>query len=171
MSPWNKGVPRSKESIERYVATRRRNGKFTDQSRRVNKLINLIREHIVGIDLEDARVMRNKIDTMLYEAKLRARVASLPCTITRENIVEVWPISNRCPITLAQFQFNNSHGRTDNSPSLDKIIPKLGYVRGNIAVISDLANKVKHNVTDPEIFERIGAWLRKHQEKELSNAA
>lgn len=36
---------------------------------------------------------------------------------------------------------------TDSSPSLDKIIPELGYVVGNIQVISKLANNMKTNAS------------------------
>lgn len=36
-----------------------------------------------------------------------------------------------------------SDARTPNSPSLDRILPRVGYVPGNIRVISDRANRLK----------------------------
>ena len=38
-----------------------------------------------------------------------------------------------------------------SSPSLDKVIPSLGYVKGNIWVISYRANTIKNNCTFEEI--------------------
>jgi hypothetical protein len=41
-----------------------------------------------------------------------------------------------------------SKGRpTSNSPSVDKLVPELGYVKGNVNVISYLANKHKSDMT------------------------
>jgi hypothetical protein len=59
-----------------------------------------------------------------------------------------------------------SRGRaTDNSPTLDRIIPSLGYVRGNVKVISMRANVLKHNASLDEL-KKLVAWL----EKELKHA-
>ena len=41
---------------------------------------------------------------------------------------------------------------SDNSPSLDKIIPALGYVPGNIVVVSHLANRIKSNATPAQLL-------------------
>ena len=41
-----------------------------------------------------------------------------------------------------------------NSPSLDKIIPELGYVKGNVRVISFKANKYKNDM-DRETVQKI----------------
>ena len=38
-----------------------------------------------------------------------------------------------------------------SSPSLDRIIPSLGYVKGNIRVISFRANTLKNNATLSEL--------------------
>jgi hypothetical protein len=43
-------------------------------------------------------------------------------------------------------------GVNDNSPSLDRKTPELGYVRGNVAFISTKANRIKSNATTEEIF-------------------
>lgn len=36
---------------------------------------------------------------------------------------------------------------TDASPSLDRVINELGYVRGNVRVISHKANRIKSNAS------------------------
>jgi len=41
--------------------------------------------------------------------------------------------------------------QSPNSPSLDRIIPSLGYVKGNIAVISYRANAMKNDATIDEL--------------------
>ena len=50
--------------------------------------------------------------------------------------------------------------RNYDSPSLDKIIPSLGYVKDNIWVISYRANTIKNNCTFEEI-EKLYKSLRK----------
>ena len=42
---------------------------------------------------------------------------------------------------------------SDNSPSIDRIIPELGYVKGNIKVISRRANRIKNDATPDELFK------------------
>lgn len=42
--------------------------------------------------------------------------------------------------------------RNDASPSLDKIIPSLGYVPGNVLVISWRANRIKCDATANELM-------------------
>lgn len=39
----------------------------------------------------------------------------------------------------------------EDSPSIDKVIPELGYVRGNVWVISNKANRIKNNATLEEL--------------------
>jgi hypothetical protein len=49
--------------------------------------------------------------------------------------------------------------QSDGSPSLDRIDPKKGYVKGNVAVISYKANRIKQDAT-PEELEAVASWLR-----------
>jgi hypothetical protein len=43
-------------------------------------------------------------------------------------------------------------GKFDScSPSLDRIVPELGYVKGNVRVISDRANRIKRDATLEEL--------------------
>jgi len=63
-----------------------------------------------------------------------------------------------CP--LLGTPLNASGRRFDaNNPSIDRIIPTLGYVPGNVWVISWRANAIKHDATLEEL-ESIVRGLR-----------
>ena len=47
-----------------------------------------------------------------------------------------------------------------NAPTLDRVVPSSGYVPGNVVVISWLANKIKGDITDPTIFEKVAKYIR-----------
>lgn len=82
---------------------------------------------------------------MLKAARQRARKKNLPFNITLEDII----IPTTCPVLGMTLKFNKgskSGGRPD-SPSLDRIKPELGYVKGNVRVISHRANHLKSNAT------------------------
>jgi hypothetical protein len=79
---------------------------------------------------------------LLNGAKYRSNRDGIPINITINDIC----IPEFCPdlgIPLAP-----SNGKVSpNSPTLDKIIPELGYVKGNVRVISSRANRMKQETT------------------------
>ena len=94
----------------------------------------------------------------IQAAKRRAAKANVPCTITSKDIL----VPDVCPVLGIALVIGNG-GMQDNSPTLDRIVPDLGYVPGNVTVISWKANKLKGNNTDPELFEKVAKYIRKHQ--------
>jgi hypothetical protein len=98
-----------------------------------------------------ARTHINKrVDSKEYKmysmAKYRAKKSGIPFTITINDIV----IPEYCPVlNIPIFTIAGEH--CSNSPSLDRFIPKLGYIPGNISVISYKANTIKSNATLEEI--------------------
>lgn len=52
-----------------------------------------------------------------------------------------------------------------NSPSLDKIVPELGYVKGNIVVVSLRANQIKSDATIEELQAVAKFYNRFHKRK------
>jgi hypothetical protein len=61
-----------------------------------------------------------------------------------------------CPVLGIKLRTNYKIGATDggitsNSPTVDRIIPELGYVKGNIIVVSHLANRIRNNATPQQI--------------------
>lgn len=97
---------------------------------------------------------------MWMHAKKRAKEQDLPFEITVEDIELLIPINRICPILGIPMQ-QNACGFADDSMSLDKLKPELGYVKDNIAVISYLANRIKSNVSDPTVLRKIAEWLEK----------
>lgn len=59
-------------------------------------------------------------------------------------------IPDRCPLLGIKLVTTNSVMRP-NSPTLDKVIPELGYVKGNIWVISARANTIKNDASLEEL--------------------
>jgi len=66
--------------------------------------------------------------------------------INEENI----KIPKICPVLNMELSIDNKE-KKNNSPSLDRIIPELGYIPGNVMVISMKANRIKSNATLSEM--------------------
>jgi hypothetical protein len=76
------------------------------------------------------------------ETKKRAKKRDIPFDIEASDIV----IPKFCPILKIELSFGN--GRVhDSSPSLDRIVPEKGYVKGNCFIISSKANRMKQENT------------------------
>lgn len=91
-------------------------------------------------------------DTAKYlfrNAKNRAKKKNLPFSITLEDII----IPATCPVLGIPlvFEMGNRQRANYNNPSLDRHVPALGYVRGNVYVLSWRANTLKNNATLEEI--------------------
>jgi|LauGreDrversion4_2_1035121.scaffolds.fasta_scaffold48177_4 hypothetical protein len=92
---------------------------------------------------------RNPEQMLLASARNRAKKKNIPFNIQVEDIL----IPNTCPILGITLTKNvGKHGGTISSASIDRIIPELGYVKGNIQVISMLANNMKSSATNKELL-------------------
>lgn len=97
---------------------------------------------------------------MFQKAKERAIGHNLPFLITINDIIKIYPKDDLCPVLGIVLKPSvNKHG--PNSPTLDRIIPEIGYIPSNIVVMSHKANSLKRDETNPEIFRKIANWLEK----------
>lgn len=78
--------------------------------------------------------------------KLRAKRKGLPFNITLEDLVfpDVCPVLG-IPIVARSGAFS------DNSPSIDRTVPELGYVKGNVTIMSYRANRIKCHASLAEL--------------------
>lgn len=103
--------------------------------------------------MRDARRKRPEVH-MLNRVRTRARKKALAFNLTAEDI----HIPTHCPVLGIRLSIGAGRA-TDNSPELDRIDNRKGYVRGNVMVISRRANRIKNDATVAEL-EKIASFYR-----------
>lgn len=112
------------------------------------------RKNKYGEDIEASREKLREIyhaktqDRLYNSAKRRAKVYGLSFNISKQDVV----VPKYCPVLGIPLIVGTLHSH-DFSPSLDRIIPDKGYVKGNIVVVSHKANTIKNNATVDEILK------------------
>jgi len=95
--------------------------------------------------------------SMWHSCKKRAKKGDLPFDLTIEDL----EVPEKCPILGLELKAGNDSSR-EISPSLDRIVPELGYVKGNIRVISLRANRLKSDASIEEL-EAILKYMKEHE--------
>lgn len=113
------------------------------------------------------RQKRTNITKTLYSVKRRALAKGLPFNLDHKYLCAIAP--SKCPIfkmPLAWgYGMTGKAGHTaDNSPSLDRIVPENGYVKGNVAWISMKANSIKSTADEKELYA-VADWLHKKRKE------
>lgn len=108
---------------------------------------------------------KNKELWILGNIRTRAKKAGIPCTITVEDIRP----PEFCPVLGIRLQRGNGResGPLPNSPAVDRIVPELGYVPGNVLVVSHLANCIKQNAQPDQIRRVADFYERLLQERAI----
>lgn len=96
--------------------------------------------------------------------KTRAKKAGVPFDsdyMTPPLLEELLRSNKTCPCCNVELLqgYNPKGVVTATSPSFDRILPKLGYVRGNLALLCHRCNGLKSNMSIEDL-ERILKWLR-----------
>lgn len=99
---------------------------------------------------------RHPLAILLRNCRARAKKEGLPCNLTLQYL-ESLPIPTVCPV----LGISISSDIHEHKPSLDKIIPSLGYVQGNVQFISLRANRLKSDASIEEI-EKIYNYIKSH---------
>lgn len=117
---------------------------------RVEELIARVKTH--G---QSTRGGRTSEYDMWKSARHRALLHHLPFNIELTDIV----VPQYCPVL--NIKLDKTHSKShDDSPSLDRLVPSLGYIKGNVCVISHRANSIKSNATWQELLS-VSEWVKK----------
>jgi len=84
---------------------------------------------------------------LLSQAKIRSNRFGLEFNLDLSDII----IPEFCPI-LGVKLVRGTKTKSTFSPSLDRIDNSKGYIKGNVRVISNLANTMKNNATKEQLF-------------------
>ncbi len=90
------------------------------------------------------------------QARVRALAATVAFSITLQDVLAA--AGDRCPALDIPLSYARGRGvmRAD-SATVDRLIPAVGYVPGNIAVISARANSCKGHCS-PEEIAMVSRW-------------
>lgn len=95
-------------------------------------------------------------ESLVIDARGRAKKAGIPCSIYVHDIE--WPA--HCPVLGVELVYMKCGGKVrSNSATLDRRTNDLGYVPGNVFVISHRANRLKSDATIAEL-EAILAYAK-----------
>lgn len=98
----------------------------------------------------------NKLRSLIYKARQRAKERGIEFSISANDFQE----TTHCPLLGIELSFSNTRRNKSSSPSIDRIDPAIGYVPGNVWIVSARANQIKNDATIEEL-EQILCNLKK----------
>ena len=101
---------------------------------------------------------RKRIKDVFRHKSQRSNLIGVPFNLDIDYVVEIFPKDYLCPILKTKMKWSN-HRRDPHSPSLDRLVPEIGYIKGNVEWISNRANTIKNNATFEEV-KLIYEWFK-----------
>lgn len=89
-----------------------------------------------------------RMGSNLAHARKRAKEQNVPFDLTLDDVYKAIPNKGICPILNVPMEYNTRYTMT-----IDKIIPELGYTKGNFQIISLKANQMKNDATSAELLQ------------------
>ena len=110
--------------------------------------------------------LQNPERVILHRVRCRAKKHNVPFELELKDIV----IPTHCSILgipiIVEKRTHGKKGPKASSPSVDRIDNTKGYVRGNIQIISNKANIMKHNAS-PEELVLFALWVLKTYKSQI----
>ena len=95
---------------------------------------------------------KNNLPAVMFcTARKKSQRLELPFDLTTDYISSIWPADDCCPILKTQFEIASKGSNRNTSASIDRVVPDKGYTRGNVVIISMLANRIKNNATAEQV--------------------
>jgi len=109
-------------------------------------------------------LLKRQIVLSVKAAAERAKEKNLNFNITAEYMLDIYPKNEVCPVFGTKMEWL---GYPETSPSIDRIVPQLGYIVGNVAWISKKANTLKLD-RSPQVLRKIADWIDVQMKKGMN---
>ena len=98
---------------------------------------------------EEHKYIMSAIRVKVQEARQNSKRSNRPFDIDANYIYELWKTqNNKCIYTNEDFVIEKNH---NGNLSIDKIVPDLGYVKGNLQLVCWAVNRAKGDLSH-EVF-------------------
>lgn len=94
----------------------------------------------------------NKIVSQFCRIRDKCKKKKIPFDINIDYVRDIFPKDMICPVLNLKMEWGDKDRRI--SPSIDRFIPELGYVKGNIRIVSNISNTIKSD-RNFQIIEKI----------------
>ena len=92
--------------------------------------------------------VRLKLSSTVAVIKTKSLQQGIPCDI---DVDDLSPFPLKCPVLgIDSDYFKKGKGGSNHSPSIDRMNPSLGYIKGNVRIISQKANRLKQDASVEE---------------------
>jgi len=125
-----------------------------------------MRKKYYQTEMDYRKTKRGYVTRLVGSVRNRCRKQGIAYDLDVEYLLSI--TTDECPVFKTPFIWSQGNGYSPEGPSLDKVIPTLGYIKENVVFISRIANTIKQNVTEKELYA-VADWLHEKR-KEVLNA-
>jgi hypothetical protein len=100
-------------------------------------------------DTQEAWKEANPFRVLLIKIRSRAQRAGVPFEL---EVCDIPDIPTNCPCCSVELKRSDFKAR-NQSPSIDRIVPAQGYVKGNIQWLCFRCNSLKRDATPEELMQ------------------
>ena len=146
---------------------RKKNSEFTKSK---NKLAGYCKDCQKVYNVEYRSSKNGYLKNCLSHARGRAKDKKLEFDLDIEFLESI--VTDKCPVFGMELLYKsslNGPGKVHpHAAALDRVIPELGYIKGNVVFISQIANTIKSYATELQLYT-VADWLHKIR-KEVRSA-
>ena len=150
--------------------TKKKNSEFSKQTKSKDGLYSWCKSCYGVYDKEYRTTKEGYLKNALSSAKTRSKTKAVAFELDIEYLESI--ATDKCPVFNVDLKyissFNGSGNADPHAAALDRVIPALGYVKGNVVFISNWANSIKSDATEVQLYA-VANWLH-YKRKEVLNA-
>lgn len=102
----------------------------------------------------------NPVKRLLYCTRQSAKIKDLEHNIDETDFML---LPTHCPYLGIEIDYSAGNGKTMMKPSIDRVDPGKGYIKGNVELISSLANTMKSNASPEQLVAFAKEVLKRYE--------
>lgn len=111
------------------------------------------KQHVKEYEQRLRGTIKGRARKTACQRKKEAKRRNIPYDLTTEDLVQQWQKQGGiCTISGVKMPLDTLKGLRPESPSLDRVDPSKGYVKGNVEWVCFRVNTMKHDGTMEDLY-------------------